>query len=40
MSYTTDQEKYILSLIKWRRKQLQDERAGLRQLGELSDRKL
>ncbi|ELA99702.1 hypothetical protein OIE_05809 [Enterococcus faecium EnGen0003] len=38
MSYTLQQEHQILSLIKQRRKQLQDDRVALRKADELSDR--
>ncbi|HFD0855170.1 hypothetical protein ACS2BK_03755 [Enterococcus faecium] len=38
MSYTLQQEHQILSLIKQRRKQLQDDRTALRKADELSDR--
>lgn len=40
MTYTLQQEHQILSLIKWRRKQLQDDRAALRKADELSERQL
>ncbi|PWF38827.1 hypothetical protein [Enterococcus faecium] len=40
MTYTLQQEHQILGLIKWRRKQLQDDRAALHKADELSERQL
>ncbi|MBP1044882.1 hypothetical protein I6N96_01220 [Enterococcus sp. BWM-S5] len=40
MSYTTDQEKQILQLIKWRRKAIQEERDLLKKAKELTDYKI
>ncbi|EPI04655.1 hypothetical protein D920_00195 [Enterococcus faecalis 13-SD-W-01] len=38
MAYTLQQEHQILHLIKWRRKQLQDDRSALRKANELTER--
>lgn len=38
MAYTLQQEHQILNLIKWRRKQLQEDRSALRKANALTDR--